>query len=151
MKNLKMELPVKISQFLPHREPMLMVDYVVGLDNESIETNFKIEKENIFIEDGLFNETGVIENAAQTCSGIVGWSHFEDNTYDESYRVEGFISSIQRVEIMSLPPVGSVIQTKGELLSMHKLGDIYHCKMDCKTFLNDEEIAHSIFTLIIRP
>src|SRR5690554_5799776 len=151
MQSVNQELPINVSRFLPHRKPMLMVELVVGLTDSSIETSFDIKEDNIFLENGFFNETGVIENAEQTCSGIVGWSHFEKNSHDENYRVEGFISKIDKVEIYKLPPTNTSIQTKGELLSMHQIGDVYNCKMNCRTFLGDEEIAHSLFTLIIKP
>lgn len=143
--------PVEMSQFLPHRAPMLMVDFVTSLSHETIETTFEIKSDNIFLEGHFFNETGVIENAAQTCSGIVGWPHFEHNMDKEDYRIEGFISKIQKVDIYELPPVNAVIKTKGVLKSMYPLGDIYNCKMDCITSYEGKVIAHSIFTLIIKP
>lgn len=146
-----MQAPINIRQFLPHRKPMLMVDYVTHIDDKSITTNFVIDSDNLFLEDGVFNETGVIENAAQTCSGIVGWPHFELNSQKKDYRVDGFISKIERVEIFKLPPVNAKITTKGQLITMHPLGKMYNCKMKCSTFLNEKEIAHCNFTLIIQP
>ena len=151
MQSVNLEFPINIKRFLPHRKPMLMVDLIVSLDDSSIETSFEIKEDNIFLENGFFIEIGVIENAAQTCSGIVGWSHFEQNRHDESYKVEGFISKIDKVEIYKLPPTNTSIKTKGELLSMHQIGEMYNCKMNCRTFLGDEAIAHSLFTLIIKP
>lgn len=130
---------------------MLMVDIVTAIDDKSITTNFVIKDDNLFLENGCFNATGVIENAAQTCSGIVGWPHFESNKENKAYKVEGFISKIERVEILAFPPVNSTITTKGQLVSMHQIEDIYNCKMKCQTYLNNKEIAHCNFTLVIRP
>ncbi|MCO5269009.1 MAG: ABC transporter permease [Brumimicrobium sp.] len=151
MAKISLDYPINMQRFLPHRKPMLMVDFVTYITKEIIHTNFKIDADNVFIENGCFNETGVIENAAQTCSGIVGWPHFEKQNYDENYRVEGFISKIQKAEIFSLPPVGAIIETKGELVTMHPVENLYNCKMDCSTYCNGEKIAHCMFTLIIIP
>lgn len=148
---MELDFPVNIRQFLPHRKPMLMVDEVIQLDDRYIETNFWIEESNIFNENGLFNAIGVIENAAQTCSGIVGWPYFELNNNDKNYKIDGFIAKIQSAEIYQLPEIKSQIITKGELISMHPIEERYNCKMDCKTYFNHQLIAHSIFTLIIQP
>lgn len=146
-----MKFPINIRQFLPHRKPMLMVDEITDLCDKFIETTFEIEPDNIFIEEGHFSETGVVENAAQTCSGIVGWPHFENNKDIENYKVKGFISKIDKVELFSLPPVNSTIITKGELVSMHQLGAIYNCKMVSTTWFKDTKIASCTFTLMMEP
>ena len=146
-----MKLPMSIRDFLPHREPMLMVDDIVKLDDSTIETSFLIKNGNIFVEDEHLTETGIIENAAQTSSGIVGGPHFEANKLNKEYRVLGYISKIKSVEIFKLPPVNSQLKTKGEMLSMHQIGDFYNCNMKCYTYLNDERIAESYFNLIIQP
>jgi|SRR5690554_3319052 len=149
--SLLFDLPISIRQFLPHREPMLMVDDVLELDNEHITTNFKISSDNIFVENGIFREVGIIENAAQTCSGIVGWPHFEENKSKEDYSIIGYISRVKSVDIFTLPPVDAVLITKGKLLSMHEIGGIYNCDMSCNTELDGKIIAISKFGLIIRP
>lgn len=146
-----MELPMSIRAFLPHREPMLMVDDIIKLKGDFIETTFDINESNIFIENGVLSEIGIIENAAQTSSGIVCGPHFEANESNENYRVMGYISKIKHVDIMKLPPVNSQLNTKGELISKHQVGEMYSCEMKCFTYLNSERIAACFFNLIIHP
>lgn len=145
-----MNLPICIRDFLPHREPMLMVDEIIHLDDTFIETTFKIKSCNIFLEDDFLSETGIIENAAQTSSGIVGRPHFEVNKSDKNFKVMGYISKIKSVKIFKLPPIHSILKTKGELISIHPVNDIFNCDMKCKTYLDDMEIAESYFSLIIK-
>lgn len=145
-----MNLPMSIREFLPHREPMLMVDDIIHLDDTFIETTFKIRSCNIFLEDNFLSETGIIENAAQTSSGIVGRPHFEMNKSDKDYKVMGYISKIRSVEIFNLPPINSVLKTKGELISIHPINDVFNCTMKCDTYLDDIKIAESHFSLIIK-
>ena len=68
-----------ITKFLPHRAPFLMVDHLLSFDDEHVSTSFKINPDCVFVNDNVFNEVGLIENAAQTCSSIVGKSYFEDD------------------------------------------------------------------------
>ena len=65
-----------ISNFLPHREPMLMVSSVLEIDENSVSTQFYIAEDCVFLKDGKLSETGLIENAAQAASGVVGQSFF---------------------------------------------------------------------------
>lgn len=145
-----MDFPISIRQFLPHRDPMLMVDDVLYLDDNTIETNFEIKESNIFIEDDCLNEVGIIENAAQTCSGIIGWPQFEANKSNKDYEVLGYISKIKSVKIYQLPPVNSILKTKGELISMHAVGDMYNCDLKCFTYNDDQKIADCFLNLIIK-
>jgi predicted hotdog family 3-hydroxylacyl-ACP dehydratase len=145
-----MEFPMSIREFLPHRAPMLMVDDVIKMDESFIETTFKIKRCNIFLENNYLSETGIIENAAQTSSGIVGGPHFEANKEKSDYEVLGYISKIKSVKIFKLPPLGATLKTKGELLSIHPVGDVFNCNMKCHTYIGDERIAESDFNLIIK-
>ena len=40
---------VNIQDFLPHREPMLMVDSLLELTKEKVITTFKIKEDNLFL------------------------------------------------------------------------------------------------------
>ena len=44
---LKEENLINIHNFLPHREPMLMVDYILELTPEKVVTSFDIKADNI--------------------------------------------------------------------------------------------------------
>ena len=59
-------------------------------------SEFVIKEDNIFVQDNVFIEAGLIENTAQTCSSIVGKKYFfeEDGTENENVNVIGFISAI---------------------------------------------------------
>lgn len=146
-----MKHPIDIRQFLPHRNPMLMVDDILEMDEDGITTNFYIASDTIFLENNVFSEVGIIENAAQTCSGIVGRPQFEANNYKEGYHVQGFISKIKSFEIHVQPPVNSCIITKGELMAQNKIGTFYNCLMKSSTYYDDNLIASGVFNLIIHP
>jgi predicted hotdog family 3-hydroxylacyl-ACP dehydratase len=131
---------IDIKSYLPHRSPMLMVDMILKMDDEKVETIFEIKEGNIFISNNIFIESGLIENAAQTCSSIVGKDYFVDENNEDKDGVDvlGFISALKTLKIYTLPKVGSTIITKANLISKFVADDYTLCTMSCKTF--DKEI-----------
>ena len=67
---LKADNLINIHNFLPHRKPMLMADYILELTPETVITSFDIKPDNIFVFNNEFVEAGLIENAAQTAKTI---------------------------------------------------------------------------------
>lgn len=144
---------VNIKNFLPHRSPMLMVDDLISIDNETVETTFKIRKDCVFTNNntGFFCEAGLIENAAQTCSAIVGQNFFDkDDTEGINKQVLGFISGIKTLKINSLPSINDIIATKSNLISKFDAGSYIICTMDCKTYIHDNIIANFTMNLFIQ-
>lgn len=147
-----MEKVIEIQHYLPHRAPMLMVDYIVAMDEQKVETFFAIKEDNIFVENGFFSEPGLVENAAQTCSAIVAKSYFVDDNEDdiEGVDVIGFISSIKKVAIHALPEVGCEILTVATLISSFDMGSHRTCMMDCKTYCGEELLLEGEINLFIQ-
>ncbi|WP_300565739.1 ABC transporter permease [Flavobacterium sp.] len=143
---------IDIKQYLPHRKPMLMVDWILQLNNHEVKTIFEIKSENIFVENGIFAEVGLIENAAQTCSSIVGQSFFLDENHKVKDDVEviGFISGIKKVKVIALPQVGSTINTNAVLHSRFDNDHYSICTMACTTFCNDELLFEAEINLFIQ-
>ncbi|HEX9980517.1 MAG TPA: ABC transporter permease [Flavobacterium sp.] len=144
--------PIDIKNYLPHRAPMLMVDWILVLDNQQVETIFTIKSDNIFVENGIFCESGLIENAAQTCSSIVGKGYCvdENNQDREGVAVMGFISALKVLKIHSLPSVGSTINSKSVLISKFATDDYTLCTMSCSTFNGDELLLEGEINLFIQ-
>ncbi|WP_281321862.1 ABC transporter permease [Flavobacterium aestivum] len=143
---------VDIKKYLPHRAPMLMVDMILEMDDEKVETIFEIKPDNIFIENGFFIESGLIENMAQTCSSVVAKDYFidEDKNDKTGVNVVGFISGIKTLKVHSLPQVGTVIYTKAVLLSKFITDSYSLCTMKCQTFREDEVLLEGEITLFIQ-
>lgn len=143
---------VDIQNYLPHRAPMLMVDLILDIDSNFVETIFLIKEDNIFVENNVFIEAGLIENTAQTCSAIVGKKYFfdEDGTENENVNVIGFISALKNVKIHALPKVGDTIITKADLVSKFA-GDNYTlCTMNCKSSVEDQILLECEINLFIQ-
>ncbi|MBK5212167.1 MAG: ABC transporter permease [Flavobacteriaceae bacterium] len=141
---------IDISNFLPHREPMLMVSSVLEIDEDSVATQFRISEDCIFLKNGKFSETGLIENAAQAASGVVGQSFFEkDDLEGNGNKLVGYISSIKKVEIFELPKGGDTIVTKAKLLSRFDTGQVTMCSLSTETFFDEKLIVSSTMNFLI--
>ena len=147
-----MNTAVDIQNYLPHRAPMLMVDLILDIDTNFVETIFLIKEGNIFVENDVFIEAGLIENTAQTCSSIVGKKYFfdEDGTENENVNVIGFISALKNLKIYALAKVGDSIITKATLVSKFAGDDYTLCTMSCESLLGDKILLECEINLFIQ-
>lgn len=143
---------VDLRKFLPHRKSMLMVDKHLVLTDDIIKTEFLIKETNIFVDNHLFQESGLIENIAQTCSIIVGSSYFTDADADgeNNSDVIGFISAIKFIHIHKLPKVGSKIISEGKLKSRYDGEGFSICTMLGEVYCNDELLLDCELNLFIK-
>ncbi len=95
---------------IPQKPPMVMVDRIVASDDISTTTALLIRGDNIFTENGLFREPGLIENMAQTAACSAG---LKPGVTDPP---PGFIGGIRNLVIQDFPPVGDEIHTKVTVL-----------------------------------
>lgn len=144
--------PIDIKNYLPHRAPMLMVDLILKMNNEIVETVFEIKPDNIFIQNGTFVEAGLIENAAQTCSAIVAKGYYvdENNEDREDVDVIGFISALKTLKIFGLPKSGETIITVATFVSQFVTDDYTLCTMNCKTTCKGELLLEGEINLFIQ-
>lgn len=141
-------LPIEIRNFLPHREPMLMVDLITYIDDESVETTFLIPENCIFVDNGYFCESGLIENAAQTCSAIVAQNYFVEGT--EPVKLVGFIGAIKKLSVKALPLVNQTLISKARLISKMDTEDFVLCLIQCTIFAEEKVLLETEMNLFIR-
>ncbi len=125
---------IEITELIPQRAPFLMVDKLVSFDTDVTKTTFTVQENNIFVENGLFAEAGIIENIAQTCAAYMGYF----NKYINNKEVQlGFIGAIKNLNIHSLPETGEKVETTIEILSEYFNLTLARAKSIC----NHEVIA----------
>lgn len=141
-------LPIEIRNFLPHREPMLMVDLITYIDDESVETTFFVPEDCIFADNGYFSESGLIENAAQTCSSIVAQTYFTEEKTD--IKLVGFIGAIKKLSVKALPLVNQTLISKARLISKMDTEDFVLCLIQCTIFAEEKVLLETEMNLFIR-
>lgn len=124
---------IDILTLIPQRRPFVMVDRLLSFDETESSTDFVVREDNIFCKDGLFLETGIMENIAQTCAARIGYINITNN---ESVKI-GVIGSIKDLIITKLPKVGSRLLTKVKVLS-----EVFAITLvEAEVFDNDELVA----------
>ena len=130
---------------------MLMVTKIIDLNEETVTTEFKVTKDCIFVNNNRFTESGIIENAAQSCSAIVGQDFFAaDDLEGVGNSIIGFISGIKKAQIFLLPKTGDTLTTKANHLSNYSSGNISICTMECKIYTGKELVAECILNFLIQ-
>ncbi|KFF07352.1 ABC transporter permease [Flavobacterium reichenbachii] len=147
-----MDAEIDIQNYLPHRAPLLMVDLILNIDANFVETTFLIKEDNVFVDKDTFIEAGLIENTAQTCSSIVGKKYFfnENGTENDNVNVIGFISAIKNLQIYLLPKVGDTIKTRANLVTKFDGGDYTLCTMSCQSSLGEQMLSECEINLFIQ-
>ena len=118
---------------IPQKPPMVMVDRLLEIVDKTTVTTFLIREDNVFCENGVFREPGLIENMAQTAAAGVGAK--PGNRGDKAPL--GFIGGVRHLKIEDFPKVGQEITTRVTVL--HEVFDA--TIIQGEVFLNDRLIA----------
>ena len=104
---------IDVHAILPQQEPFVMVGTLTSFEMTTSTTETEIKGENIFVDNGAFSASGLMENIAQTCAARIGFY----NKYILKKDVQvGFIGAIRNYVVNELPKVGSTIITKVDIL-----------------------------------
>lgn len=138
-------LPItSISHLIPQKKPFVMVDTLVAFSNEKIVSRFTILDSNLFVQDHLFLESGLIENMAQTIALHTGYTFYLKGEPAPT----GYIGSIKKVEVLKLPKLHETITTEASIL--HEFMGVTMVKITAYNAKN-EEIASSEMKTVIAP
>lgn len=104
---------IDIHELLPQQEPFVMVGMLTHFDERVTTTQTVIREDNIFVENGFFTASGIIENIAQTCAARIGYV----NKYILQKRIQfGFIGALRNLTLHRLPSVGEELTTSIEVI-----------------------------------
>jgi predicted hotdog family 3-hydroxylacyl-ACP dehydratase len=132
----------EILQLIPQRPPMVMVDKLLLYEKKRNISGLCIKENNIFVENGVFQESGLTENIAQTAALHTGYTCMQEK---KAVPI-GFIGAIKNLVIYSLPKIGSEIQT--EIIIENEIFDftLITGKITC----NSETIAECEMKIFIK-
>lgn len=97
----------QILNLIPQRPPIVMIDKFISAADGKTMTGLTVKEDNIFVENGLLREPGLIENIAQSAAAGVGY------VYSNSGKPIplGFIGAVKNLKVYSLPAVGDELIT----------------------------------------
>lgn len=104
---------IDVHTVLPQQEPFVMIGCMTHFEMTTSTTETLIREDNIFVDDGCFSASGMMENIAQTCAARVGYY----NKYILHKDVQvGFIGAVRNYSIKALARVGQTITTKVDIV-----------------------------------
>src|ERR1700759_4501552 len=94
-----------ILSYIPQRAPFIMIDEIVSAGEHSTTSVFTITADNLFVVDGAFSESGMVENMAQTAGAGVGFRRQTAGLPLQS----GYIAALKNVVVHALPKINDTI------------------------------------------
>lgn len=122
-----------VGNLIPQKFPFVMVDKVLDFGENFITSGFTVEETNIFTENSIFQEAGLIEHMAQSVALYTGYQFY----LKQEPAPTGYIGSIKSIEIFQLPKVNDNLITKVNVLQ--EFAGI--TLVDISVLLNEVEIA----------
>jgi predicted hotdog family 3-hydroxylacyl-ACP dehydratase len=122
-----------VGNLIPQSFPFVMVDKVLHFGENFITSGFTVEETNIFNENSIFQEAGLIEHMAQSVALYTGYQFF----LKQEPAPTGYIGSIKSIEIFQLPKVNDSLVTK--VIVLQEFAGI--TLVDISVLLNEVEIA----------
>lgn len=123
-----------IAELIPQREPIVLVDEFLGIGENNISlSQFTVRPENIFVDNGVLDECGVIEHIAQSAAARIGYLCREEKK-DVPL---GYIGSVNNFQLLSHPKVSDTIVTRIEIIQ-----EVFNISLiEAHCFVNENCIA----------
>lgn len=113
-----------ILSYIPQRPPFVFIDTIEELTPKRASTRYTISDICPLLSDGILPLSGLMENAAQTCSAIAG------NTI-------AYLGAVKTMEVARFPLTGETLCT--EAVVIQKMLNI--SLIECTTRIQGETIA----------
>ncbi|WP_294202466.1 MULTISPECIES: hypothetical protein [Chryseobacterium] len=133
--------PQFVESLIPQRFPFVMVDSIAEYSESHLVSGFEIREENIFVLDGIFQASGLVEHQAQSVALHTGYKFYLLGKEAPT----GYIGAIKTFEAMALPKTGD--RLKSEISIINEMMGV--TLVDVVTTLKDEVIARSQMKTVI--
>lgn len=139
-------LPQSAIPLIPQKAPFVMVDQLLFADETTAKCSFIVKEDNPLVNDGIFQEGGLLENIAQTAAAQAGYMASAQNKPVAA----GFIGSVKDFEVFALPKTGDELLTEiiveGQIFDVTVIsGKVWHsdkllacCEM--KIFIQQDKV-----------
>ncbi|PWN58784.1 hypothetical protein [Chryseobacterium viscerum] len=124
-----------VESLIPQRFPFVMVHELSEYSESHLLSGFEIKEDSLFIQDGLFQASGLIEHQAQSVALHTGYKYYLLGKDAPT----GYIGAIKSFEAEILPKIGD--QLKSEVTILNEVMGV--TLVDIVTKLNGEVIAKS--------
>jgi len=130
-----------VESLIPQRFPFVMVNSITEYSENHLVSGFEIKEGNIFVQDGIFQASGLVEHQAQSVALHTGYKFYLLGKEAPT----GYIGAIKSFETDVLPKIGD--QLKSEVTILNEMMGV--TLVDIITKLNGEIIAKSQMKTVI--
>ncbi|CAM2771600.1 hypothetical protein DRF59_04025 [Chryseobacterium flavum] len=102
-----------IESLIPQRFPFVMVHELTEFSENHLVSGFEIKEDNIFVQDGIFQASGVIEHQAQSVALHTGYKYYLLGKEAPT----GYIGAIKSFEAEVLPQTGDRLISEVTILN----------------------------------
>lgn len=102
-----------VESLIPQRFPFVMVNSIAAYSETQLISGFEIKEDNIFVQDGIFQASGLIEHQAQSVALHTGYQFYLLGKEAPT----GYIGAIKSFEAEVLPKVGDRLTTEATILN----------------------------------
>lgn len=101
-----------VESLIPQKAPFVMVDKLLFFEENNIIAGLTIPSDNIFVEEGKFAESGIVEHMAQSVALYTGYQYYLISKPAPT----GYIGSVKDVKVLELPGVGDELVTEVKII-----------------------------------
>lgn len=102
-----------VESLIPQRFPFVMVQELMEYTDENLMSGFEIKEDNIFIQDGIFQASGLVEHQAQSVALHTGYKYYLLGKDAPT----GYIGAIKSFEVTTLPETGDRLISEVTILN----------------------------------
>ena len=102
-----------VENLIPQKFPFVMVNELNEYSENHLISGFIIKEDNIFVQDGIFQASGLIEHQAQSVALHTGYQFYLLGKKAPT----GYIGAIKSFEAEILPKVGDQLTTEATILN----------------------------------
>jgi len=143
---MKVSLPTSEKEFvenlIPQKKPFVMVSELLEYTENSLISGFIIKEDNIFVHEGVFQASGLIEHQAQSVALHTGYQYYLLGKEAPT----GYIGAIKSFEADDLPKVNDILKSEVSILN-EMLGVTL---VEIVTKINDKVIAKSQMKTVVK-
>lgn len=131
-----------VKSLIPQKFPFVMVSGISEYSEERLVSGFEIEEDNIFVHEGVFQASGLIEHQAQSVALHTGYKFYLLGKEAPT----GYIGAIKTFEAEILPKTGDQLISEVNIIN-EMMGVTL---VEIITKINDKIIAKSKMKTVVK-
>ncbi|MDQ8142814.1 hypothetical protein [Chryseobacterium sp. CFS15] len=131
-----------VENLIPQKFPFVMVNSISEYSEEHLVSGFTIKEENIFVHEGVFQASGLIEHQAQSVALHTGYKFYLLGKEAPT----GYIGAIKTFQAETLPKIGDQLVSEVKIIN-EMMGVTL---VQISTTVNDQVIATAEMKTVVK-